>query len=492
MQILLPNQTQILKTYDYYSRNFIIEAEGSVDIETFIIDKNDKKIRNLNKNLMLLIDNNGLKMKATFYNIEDFKKLESVLINYKVYININKIYLSIITDNEYSDSKLTKYKRNELLIFIINSFSLDLSREKIEGPLKKDFIRLSININDMKIYNQKSINGKFSCFFKNTTSPFITFCNEINYYNELRIAKIDYQAFEVGKMEVGIDPAFINDIFSFLDNILYRMNITNFNIHKLFLLISEEDEQKNIINEYNKANILINATNLDFPLFYIKFELSDVGVDQFLKETMGCSEFYIWVIKGLIGNRHKLTLDKEKLTYKNGGIIQYLKWFYDHYEEKIESKITTMGITGIIGHFKNILADVDQNKTKVQENRVRVPRVFYGKFQYMKKYNEKEELLIKNTFILNYKVLKDKYYPNSIIIGKNEFFLFTNIALLNVKISNYEIKKNIKYYFIKNIEPSRNKIKVNYTQMIDSRQFYVIICDDEEKQKTLVNFLMKK
>jgi hypothetical protein len=93
MQILLPKQTQILKTYDYYSRNFIIEAEGSVDIETFIIDKNDKKIRNLNKNLMLLIDNNGLKMKATFYNIEDFKKLESVLINYKVYININKIYL---------------------------------------------------------------------------------------------------------------------------------------------------------------------------------------------------------------------------------------------------------------------------------------------------------------------------------------------------------------------------------------------------------------
>jgi hypothetical protein len=204
---------------------------------------------------------------------------------------------------------------------------------------------------------------------------------------------------------------------------------------------------------------------------------------------MGCSEFYIWVIKGLIGNRHKLTLDKEKLTYKNGGIIQYLKWFYDHYEEKIESKITTMGITGIIGHFKNILADVDQNKTKVQENMVRVPRVFYGKFQYMKKYNEKEELLIKNTFIVNYKVLKDKYYPNSIIIGKNEFFLFTNIALLNVKISNYEIKKNIKYYFIKNIEPSRNKIKVNYTQMIDSRQFYVIICDDEEIAKNICQFL---
>ena len=344
----------------------------------------------------------------------------------------------------------------------------------------------------MKIYNQKSINLKFFCFFKNVTSPFITFCNEINYYKELRIAKIDYQAFEVGRMEVGIDPAFINDIFNFLDNILYRMNITNFNIHKLFLLISEEDEQKNIINEYNKANILINATNLDFPPFYIKFELSDVGVDQFLKERMGCSEFYIWVIKGLIGNRHKLTLDKEKLTYKNGGITQYLKWFYDHYEEKIEGKITSMGITGILGHFKsikNILVADDQNKTKVQENRVRVPRVFYGKFQYMKKYNEKEELLIKNTFIVNYKVLKDKYYPNSIIIGKNEFFLFTNIALLNVKTSNYEIKKNIKYYFIKNIEPVKNKIKVNYTQMIDSREFYVIICDDDEIAKNVCQFL---
>jgi hypothetical protein len=98
-------------------------------------------------------------------------------------------------------------------------------------------------------------------------------------------------------------------------------------------------------------------------------------------------------------------------------------------------------------------------------------------------------LLIKNTFIVNYKVLKDKYYPNSIIIWKNEFFLFTHIALLNVKTSNYEIKKNIKYYFIKNIEPAKNKIKVNYTQTIDSREFYVIICDDDEIAKNVCQFL---
>jgi hypothetical protein len=86
---------------------------------------------------MLLIDNNGLKMKATFYNIEDFKKLELVLINYEVSIKINKIYLSIITDNENPDSKLINYQRNELLLFIVSNFCLDLTREKIEGPLKK-------------------------------------------------------------------------------------------------------------------------------------------------------------------------------------------------------------------------------------------------------------------------------------------------------------------------------------------------------------------
>ena len=286
-------------------------------------------------------------------------------------------------------------------------------------------------------------------------------------------------------MQLGIDPAFINEVFKFLDNILYRMNITNYNIHKIFLPKNEGYDPNDTINEYNKASILINATELLYPELSINFELSDIGADEFLKETMGCSEFYIWVIKGLIGKKNKLDLDEEYLTYKNGGFLQYLNWFYDNYKQKIDSKITSIGFRGIFGHFQKLLSFDDDKITKVQDNRVRVPRVFYGKFKYMKEFDETEELLIRNTYIRNKNFLRDQYYPIRIIIGTNEFFLFTTIALFKISKSNYALKWDINYFSIKNAEIVDNKVKVNYNQIIDSKEFDIIKCENNSIAKSV-------
>ena len=484
IQILFNKQVQILKIYDFYLPKFIIQTGNSAKVETFVMEKKEK-ITQLNDKIVLLIEANGIKMKATFYNIKDYNKLKSSLVYYNFSVYIKKIYLSIIKDNEYPDSKLTNYKRNELLLFYISKFYLDSKIESAKGALKKDFIKLSIDLTDLQIYNQESVRGKFSCIFKNRESPFITLYNEINYYNELRIAKIQSQDIKVSKMQLGIDPAFINEVFKFLDNILYRMNITNYNIHKIFLPKNEGYDPNDTINEYNKASILINATELLYPELSINFELSDIGADEFLKETMGCSEFYIWVIKGLIGKKNKLDLDEEYLTYKNGGFLQYLNWFYDNYKQKIDSKITSIGFRGIFGHFQKLLSFDDDKITKVQDNRVRVPRVFYGKFKYMKEFDETEELLIRNTYIRNKNFLRDQYYPIRIIIGTNEFFLFTTIALFKISKSNYALKWDINYFSIKNAEIVDNKVKVNYNQIIDSKEFDIIKCENNSIAKSV-------
>ena len=484
-QIILPNQTQILKIYDYYSHKFVLQTETSAYLVSFIIEKKESKTVELNKNIILLIEANGLKTKATFYNIKDFKKLKSNILYYNININIKQVYFSIIKDNEYPDSKLINYRRNELLLIYIFNYGVDLEVEKIEGALNKDFIKLLINLSDLQIYNQESRYGKFPCLFKNRTSPFISFYNEINYYKELRIAKIKNQEIKVSQMELGIDPAFINAIFKFFDNILYRMNITTFNVHKIFLPEKEFFDPRNTINEYSKATILINATELAYPELKIKFELSNIGADEFLKNRMGCSEFYVWIIKGLIGNKHRLDLDEEFLTYKNGGFIQYLKWFYNNYRQKIDSQITKMGLAGFLGHFKNLLSfEDDENNIKGQ--RLRNPRVFYGKFKYMKEYNKLEESLIRNTFNTNKNILINQYYPIRVIAGKNEFFLFTTIALFNVNISNYQLKCDINYFSIKNTERNNNKVKVNYNQIIDSREFRLIVCENADIAKSVI------
>ena len=485
-QILYPKEIQPLKLYDYYSLEFYIQINQTFKAIQFDkIGEKEKKF-DLTNRIMLLIEANGIKIKGTFYLIEEYKKLKTILIYKNYSFNINKIYISIIGDNEFSDTKLVNYKRNELLLFYFSDFSLALNIKKTKGHLNKDYIKSNLILNDFKIYNQASKIGHFACVFGNNTSPFLNLYNEINFYNKLKIAKIEQQNIKVGKIELGIDPHFVTEIFNFFDNILYRMNITNFNVHKIFLKEKESDPKK-LIKKYNEGDILINAIQLLYPELNIEFELSKIGLKQLLKERMGCSEFYIFLVNGLIGNKQNIILENSLLDFKNGGIERYLKWIYFQYLEKIQNQITKFGFKGMLGQIKNMFSfdrDDDEKYKNAQINRLRMPRVFYGKFKYFKEYNEEDAILIKNTFHIN-KQLKI-YYPTRIIKGNKEFFLFTTIAMFRI---NCELSWNIDYYYIKTIKRDKLNIKVDYNQEIDSKTCCIFKCENEEIAQSVVHCL---
>ena len=270
------------------------------------------------------------------------------------------------------------------------------------------------------------------------------------------------------------------------------MNITNFNVHKIFLQEKQYDPTK-IIKKYNEGDILINATDLLYPELNIEFELSGIGLDQLLRERIGCSEFYIFLVNGLIGNKQKITLENSILDFKNGGIEQYLNWIYFKYLEKIENQINKFGFKGMFGQIKNIFSfnDDDDKYKNAQKNRFRMPRVFYGKFKYFKEYSEEEAILIKNTFHVN-KNLKT-YCPTRIIKGNKEFYLFTTISMLNINKTNYELNWNIDYYYIKTIEIiDKFKIKINYNQEIDSKTSCMFACENEEIAKSVAQCLKEE
>ena len=491
-QILLVGEKQALKIYDYYSKIFIIQTPNSVTTINFDnIKKNGEKIE-LNEEIMLLIEANGIKIKATFYITEVYKKLKSTLFYKNYSFNINKIYISMIGDNEYPDTKLNNYIRKELLLFYFSGFSLVLKIITTDGVLNKVSINSSLILDNFEVYNQASERGKFSCLFTNKTSPFITLSNEINFYNKLKIAKIEHQDFNVGKIELGIDPEFINEIFKFFDNILYRMNITNFNVHKLFLENIEYDPEK-IIKKYNKSNILINATNILYPELNIEFELSKIGLGRLMRERMGSSDFYIWVAKGLVGNKQQIILENSYLSFKNGGIEYYLKWLYYIYMKKIEKQISDINYSAVFGKIKNIfsfdiLFDDDSDQNDVKKFRKREPRAFFGKFKYFKEYDRNDAIIIKNIFSKN-KILNNKYYPIKIIKGNKEFYLFTTIAMFCSDYNKYELKWNIDYFSIKNVESKNFKVLVYYNQKIDSKHSCWFECEDEEIAKNVAKCL---
>ena len=486
-QIISPKETQTLKIFSIEHPDYMIETSNTCYSITFNTMQEQEKRIQLNKKIVALIQANGIKMKVTFHLIEQLKRLNSVSINNFYSLNIVNIIISIIGDNEFQDTKLNDYQRNELLLLAFSQFSFTLNVEKTKGVLDKDFIQSNIILTDFSIYNQMSKIGKFSCLLKNN-EPFFSLYTEIDYYRRLKIIKIRNQKFTVGKLDLGIDPKFIIVLFDFWDNILYRMNITNFNVHEIFMSpkkISQEDNK--LLNEYEESKILLNANNFYFPELKMKFEVTRNGLTELLKR-MDCSDFYIWLGKGLVGRRHSLNLSSSKQPYNYGSVGFFFQNIYYLFMDKLESQLTEIGLKGFLGQFKNIFTYDETAIDNVQRNRLRIPRAFYGKFKYFKTFDKNDAYLI-NIFFEKHKLLRQKYFPLSVVLEKKYFFLFTTLAMFCVENNSFDLIWNIDYYYVQKAETEKNVVKVIYNQVIDSKQYVVFKCPSEEISKLVAKSL---
>ena len=493
IQILFPKEIQALKMFDYSSPDFTIETNNSVyNIRFENMEEIGRTIK-LNKRIFAVIQANGMKMKITFYLIEEFNKLYSSSINNFYNLNIGTIFLSIIGDNESKDIKLINYQKNELLLIIISKFSITLNIESTIGFLNKDLIHSNIILNDLYIYNQKSEIGKFSCILHNTTR-FLSFYDEIEFFKNIKIIKTKNQNFVMGNLELGIDPNFFIDLLDFFNNILYRMNITNFNIHEIFFNkgISNEEKAKLLINEYDQSRILISAKDFYFPEINFKFEITKYSLKSLLKERIGCSQFYYWLAKGLVGRKHSLHLARSNIPFDNGGIGYFFSSIFFKFETQLENQLTEIGLKGFFGQIKNLknifLIDDNNAEKNVQNNRYRIPRIFYGKFKYFQVYNKDDAYMI-NGFYTKYSYFKNKYYPIRIVKGNKVFFLFTTLAMFCVISNNFTISWNLDYFMIKSASSDKNEVIVIYNQTIDSNDSCKFNCENNEIAKEVANSL---
>ena len=481
MQILENNQTQTLKIYNFESPLFTIETSNSVcDINFNIMDEREKSIK-LNKKIVLFIQANGIKMKLVFYSIDKYNQLKALMNISSVEIRINSIILSLIGDNEFQDKKLTKYQRYELLLLILTELSMNITIEKISGLLSKNSIKSVINLNNFQIHNQVSEKGKFPCILKNSEA-FISIYSEMDYYDKLKIVKMKANNIILGKLKLGIDPQFFIELIDFFGNIFYRMNITNFIVNELFQKIvdskSENEDINYLMKEYDQSKILLNAQNFEIPEINIRFELTNVGIKELLKGRIGCSEFYYWLAKGLIGREHSLKLEPSKYPYNNGGLGYFFKGLLYHIRAKLETKLTDIGLKGLIGQIKNIFTLDDSNMNEMNSERFREKRAFYSKFKYFKEYDRKDAFYI-NGFFEKYKYLRNKYYPLHVIYGYKRFYLFTNLSMLIIEYKNFSWISVIDYFYIKEVKADKLEVKVEYNQVIDSESNCTILCEDE-------------
>ena len=483
-QILQQKDIQALKLFDPENFELTIETSKSVCEIDFKRMEEPKKPIILN-DIVLLIQDNGIKMKLIFYNTKEYNNIlksgkDIKNINSFEFV-INSILISLIGDNEFQDKNLTSYHRYELLLITLRELSVKIIIDKITGVLNKDCIKSEIDINNFEIHNQVSEKGKFPCILNNVDNKFLSLANEIDYYDKLKIVKMRRNKIEISKLELGIDPKFFIELIDFFGNILYRMNITNFIVNEIFQIDNEvktlEEKKNELIKEYKQSRILLNAKNYEIPKLNIRFELTNVGIRELLKERIGCSEFYYWIVKGLIGRAHSLILEPSKYPYSNGGLGYFFKGLLYHIRAKLENKIMDIGFKGLIGQFKNMFSYGDSNMD-MKNNRFREKRAFYGKFKYFKEYS-KQDAYFFNSFYEKNKHLKNKYFPLRIIFGVKNFFLFTSISLLIIDYKNYSVVKDIYYFSIKEIKIDKFKVDIEYNQKMDSEDRYIIHCENE-------------
>ena len=490
-QIFANNDIQALKIFDPTNHIFNIET-GNTACFLDIKDMEEKeKERMLNKKILLLIQANGIKMKLIFYNANKYKRLNSLNIHSSFLLRINSILVSLIADNEFQIKKLSSYKRYEVLYILFNEFSIKITVEKLTGVLNKYSIKSIINILNFIIYNQVSEKGKFPYMLKNSDA-FLSLYNEIDYFDKLKIVKLNSNKIVISKLELGIDPQFLIEIIDFFGNILYRMNITNFFVNEIFQYNQEnknkQDEISSLIQEYNQTKILLNAKTFVIPNIIIRFELTNIGMKDLFKKKIGCSTFYYWLAKGLVGRAHTLNLVESIHPYNNGGLGYFFKDVFYHIRSNFENKLVEMGVKGFVGQIKNFFSFGNNNFDNLNSNRFRLKRAFYGKFQYFKEY-EKQDAFFIDAIYTRHKYLKNSYYPLRLIYGFKQLYFFTNISLLIIDYKTYNILKELHYFYIKDSKADKSEVTIEFSQKIDKKDNYVIKCEDETYANNISNSL---
>ena len=479
-QILKSKEIAPLKIYDYISKIFVFSLNKKVQ-EVNIGDIRNQKIINLTDKISAIIQDNGMKIKITFYPKAKYDLINQNSINFNFDIRIESIYISIIGDNEIQNPKLTKYERFEILLITLNTFELNINVKQTIGLLNENSIYTKLTIMQLNVYNQLSSEGNFACVLKSVEKPpnipFFSLENETIYHPEGKVINFYKQKIEIKKLKLGVDPDFMSKFLTFYDDLLMRMNLTYYNISKVFL-DKKENLSKKLINKQYKGRILINANGLLFPKLEIDIKIVEKGLKELLKERIACSDFYIWVAKGLVGRTQNVSIKSSVSNYINGTLVQYYVWVYYKYMNQFEEKITEMGFKGIMGH---IISGFNQNKVnkEFKKNRLREPRPFYGKYKYFKEYDENDVEVIKSALLINKNKIQDKQNSTKIIKDKNYLFLFTNCNILCFNSKKHNLIWKYDYNIIDKSINSDNSLMIFYKNRQEKNKNALESCNCE-------------
>ena len=496
IQIIEPNEKIMLRVFSYNKPVFLVDIKNKIYLYQFK-NQETNNIQNIGNEIILHTISNRIKKHLIFYNYDKIKKNKIIEQPkndfYILNINVNHLGISIIGDNEQQNNKLSDYKRKEILFFYMKNINIYIDKNIEEGSIIKDETKSVFYIEKIHIYNQSIENGKYFLVLTNkakNNNNFLTLkINLISYLSD-KVSEIKEFNIELDKIKLSLDPDFITSIIDFISNIIYRLDLKDYNVDNIFLFEKKEDD---VFEEYKKQLTIYTGKNLVIPPLNISFELSSININNLIQNYLKYSSFYSFVFKGLTGNKHNVNTNSSSIEHFVGNYQELLMIILNKYNFAINGEISNIAIKGFLfGLFKFITKDDSKIKTNDVPNRIRKPRALYGKYQYFKNY-DKDDAEILEKLKQSYAVFKNNYYYfTRCLKGQKFIYIFTNLSLY-VMNSNLQILNNIDYFVIKDIKVEKdNIIKVNYNQDIDKLNYSTINCENINIRNKLFNILKEQ
>ena len=548
-QIIEANNKHILNIYDQNCMKFYFQygSNSKGEFEFKPLELQQKKL-DLGNNIIMCLESNGIKMKISFYDKSILDKNEDFTENINFDIKINEVMVSLIGDNEFKNKKLRNYERKEILLLEINQLFLQIKWDKNVGLLGKDIIMTNLLLENLTLYNQ-SKNIQYINAFYNQTNPCLWLQNKIFHFKNDNVWKIGGFSLQLGNLKLNIDPVFIEEMMDFINNIIYRMKIKNYNVDKIFLveenfnnsqsinLNAYQDKIKEYIELYNKKGLVFHGDNFDLPQLKLIFEISNNGLEHLLINKFNISRFYVMMAKGLTERQHSINLDPYTIPLYIGDFKGIFKLILQRYKNSLKSQFINIGIKGFFGNITKLTKKIDKdfgkkignkinklfnnqklgnignflgvNQKDIQDifdmedsynelsydnqkfNRKRIQRAFYGKFKYFKAFNQDDAYYFD---IIPQRLSNTgmQFIFTNLVKGSNtNLYVFTNSALLMMT-ANIEVYNTIYYFCIANVNWNNNQIYINFNQNIDGRNYLNFCVENENVAHIVCNILMEE
>ena len=493
-QIIRENEVKILKIFNQNYNAFIANICGKKIRLNFKPFKEEFNIYPIDNEYILVNESNGVRMKITLYTKNEFEKLNNKEKNLYANLLVNNCYISIIGDNFNKNKKLRNYKRNELLLIYLQNMNSNLIINRNKEIINKKNIEFNLDLAKLEIFNQFSKKGKYSCIFKNLDSPFLNLFANLDVYNNDKVVKINKLIYKLNKLKISIDPEFILEIINFIDNIAYRLGKIDYNVDKIFLRTNRNIRDikiKKYKEKYQQNHkILFYGSELIFPPINIDYEITEVNLEKLLKEKIGLSDLIVWISFGLVRENRNIYLKKFKIDNYFGDFSGLILKMKNNYKSQMSSVILNLGMQGFIGQIKQFFVKdrTDENSTDVQKKRMRYPRAFYGKYNYIKNYSEEESKIIDKFVSIHQNNFKETYC-NDILQSKTYIFYFSGLSLF-IFTKRYELYYKIDFNTVDKIYNEQENLIIKYKKENDEENPPSIInCEEIHISKRLLKIL---